>query len=64
MVEPSRVEVRPLMAEKSPRRVMLEERLADDPSDAFLRYALAVQPWRFSVCATATGTRAARGCGP
>jgi predicted Zn-dependent protease len=31
------------MAEKSPRRVMLEERLADDPSDAFLRYGLAVQ---------------------
>ena len=31
------------MAEKSPRRVLLEERLADDPSDAFLRYGLAVQ---------------------
>src|SRR4051794_10487822 len=31
------------MAEKSPRRLMLEERLADDPSDHFLRYGLAMQ---------------------
>jgi predicted Zn-dependent protease len=31
------------MAEKSPRRRMLEERLAEDPCDAFLRYGLAVQ---------------------
>jgi thioredoxin-like negative regulator of GroEL len=32
-----------LMAEKSPRRLMLETSLADDPADAFLRYGLAVQ---------------------
>jgi thioredoxin-like negative regulator of GroEL len=31
------------MAEKSPRRVMLENSLAEDPADAFLRYGLAVQ---------------------
>lgn len=31
------------MAEKSPRRMMLEASLAEDPSDAFLRYGLAVQ---------------------
>ena len=31
------------MAEKSRRRAMLEQSLADDPSDAFLRYGLAVQ---------------------
>jgi predicted Zn-dependent protease len=31
------------MAEKSPRRRMLEERLAEDPSDVFLRYGLALQ---------------------
>ncbi len=31
------------MAEKSPRRLMLEASLADDPADAFLRYGLAVQ---------------------
>jgi predicted Zn-dependent protease len=31
------------MAEKSPRRRMLEESLASDPTDAFLRYGLAVQ---------------------
>lgn len=31
------------MAEKSPRRRMLEERLAEDPADTFLRYGLALQ---------------------
>lgn len=31
------------MAEKSARRRMLEERLAEDPNDTFLRYGLAVQ---------------------
>jgi predicted Zn-dependent protease len=31
------------MAEKSPRRLMLESSLAEDPSDTFLRYGLAVQ---------------------
>ncbi len=31
------------MAEKSPRRWRLEQSLADDPADAFLRYALALQ---------------------
>ena len=31
------------MAEKSPRRVMLEASLAEDPADTFLRYGLAVQ---------------------
>ena len=31
------------MAEKSPRRVMLEQSLAEDPNDTFLRYGLAVQ---------------------
>lgn len=31
------------MAEKSPRRLKLEESLAADPSDPFLRYGLGVQ---------------------
>ena len=31
------------MAEKSPRRLKLEESLSEDPSDAFLRYGLALQ---------------------
>ena len=31
------------MPEKSPRRLMLESSLAEDPSDTFLRYGLAVQ---------------------
>lgn len=31
------------MAEKSPRRLMLEESLASDPTDTFLRYGLAMQ---------------------
>src|SRR5438105_11253088 len=31
------------MAEKSPRRLKLEESLAEDPGDTFLRYGLAVQ---------------------
>jgi predicted Zn-dependent protease len=31
------------MAEKSPRRIRLEQSLAEDPEDAFLRYGLAVQ---------------------
>ncbi len=31
------------MAEKSPRRRMLENSLAEDPSDTFLRYGLALQ---------------------
>jgi uncharacterized protein HemY len=31
------------MAEKSPRRLKLEESLRDDPSDPFLRYGLAMQ---------------------
>ena len=31
------------MAEKSPRRVLLESSLAEDPADSFLRYGLAVQ---------------------
>jgi predicted Zn-dependent protease len=32
-----------LMSEKSRRRLMLEQSLADDPTDAFLRYGLAMQ---------------------
>jgi predicted Zn-dependent protease len=31
------------MAEKSKRRLMLEQSLAEDPADTFLRYGLAVQ---------------------
>ena len=31
------------MAAKSPRRLMLEQSLAEDPTDSFLRYGLAVQ---------------------
>ena len=31
------------MAEKSPRRILLESSLAEDPTDSFLRYGLAVQ---------------------
>ena len=31
------------MPEKSPRRVLLESSLAEDPGDSFLRYGLAVQ---------------------
>lgn len=31
------------MPEKSPRRRMLEQSLAEDPSDTFLRYGLALQ---------------------
>jgi predicted Zn-dependent protease len=31
------------MAEKSARRLMLEQSLAEDPGDTFLRYGLAVQ---------------------
>jgi predicted Zn-dependent protease len=31
------------MPEKSRRRLMLEQSLAEDPADAFLRYGLAVQ---------------------
>ena len=31
------------MADKSPRRRMLEQSLADDPADTFLRYGLALQ---------------------
>jgi predicted Zn-dependent protease len=31
------------MAEKSPRRLKLEESLSEDPSDTFLRYGLALQ---------------------
>ena len=31
------------MAEKSPRRLKLEASLADDPTDTFLRYGLALQ---------------------
>lgn len=31
------------MADKSPRRVLLESSLSDDPGDTFLRYGLAVQ---------------------
>jgi predicted Zn-dependent protease len=31
------------MAEKSSKRLMLEKSLADDPTDTFLRYGLAVQ---------------------
>ncbi len=31
------------MAEKSPRRILLESSLAEDPADSFLRYGLAVQ---------------------
>lgn len=31
------------MAEKSPRRVLMEQSLAEDPSDSFLRYGLAMQ---------------------
>ena len=31
------------MAEKSKRRLMLEASLAEDPTDAFLRYGLALQ---------------------
>ena len=35
-------EARP-MAEKSPRRIRLEQSLAEDPGDAFLRYGVAMQ---------------------
>jgi predicted Zn-dependent protease len=31
------------MAEKSPRRLMLEQSMAEDPGDTFLRYGLALQ---------------------
>ena len=31
------------MAEKSRRRLMLEQSLAEDPADSFLRYGLAIQ---------------------
>jgi predicted Zn-dependent protease len=31
------------MAEKTPRRLKLEQSLAEDPSDTFLRYGLALQ---------------------
>ena len=31
------------MAEKSRRRLMLEQSLAEDPADCFLRYGLAIQ---------------------
>lgn len=31
------------MAEKSPRRLLMEQSLADDPTDSFLRYGLAMQ---------------------
>src|SRR4051812_33143923 len=31
------------MAEKSPRRLKLEQSLAQDPADTFLRYGLALQ---------------------
>jgi predicted Zn-dependent protease len=31
------------MAEKSPRRLMLEASLSEDPNDPFLRYGLALQ---------------------
>jgi uncharacterized protein HemY len=31
------------MADKSPRRLMLEASLSEDPADTFLRYGLAVQ---------------------
>jgi predicted Zn-dependent protease len=31
------------MAEKTPRRLMLEASLAEDPNDPFLRYGLAMQ---------------------
>ncbi len=31
------------MAEKSPRRRMLEQSLSEDPADTFLRYGLAMQ---------------------
>jgi thioredoxin-like negative regulator of GroEL len=31
------------MAEKSPRRLMLEQSLAENPDDGFLRYGLAMQ---------------------
>ncbi len=31
------------MTDKSPRRIMLESSLAEDPADPFLRYGLAVQ---------------------
>ncbi len=31
------------MAEKSPKRIRLEQSLAEDPDDAFLRYGLALQ---------------------
>jgi thioredoxin-like negative regulator of GroEL len=31
------------MAEKSRKRLMLEQSLADDPADSFLRYGLAIQ---------------------
>ena len=31
------------MAEKTRRRLMLEQSLADDPADSFLRYGLAIQ---------------------
>jgi predicted Zn-dependent protease len=32
-----------VMADKSPRRLKLEQSLAEDPSDTFLRYGLALQ---------------------
>lgn len=32
-----------VMAEKSPRRLKLEQSLAEDPTDAFLRYGLGLQ---------------------
>ena len=35
--------VRGSMAEKTRRRLMLEQSLADDPADSFLRYGLAIQ---------------------
>jgi predicted Zn-dependent protease len=31
------------MAEKSPRRIKLEQSLAEDPTDTFLRYGVAMQ---------------------
>jgi predicted Zn-dependent protease len=39
----SSLEARVSMSEKSRRRLMLEESLALDPADTFLRYGLAVQ---------------------
>jgi len=37
------IESKVSMAEKSRRRLMLEQSLAEDPSDPFLRYGVAVQ---------------------